>query len=183
MTTEEWETCVDPDPMIYALVKSGASRETFRLVCHACCKQVEHLLPSQPFRDAIPIVHALAIGRITDAERADAWGKLDPLVAALPGRDDQLRNATQAAEYLAALTICFSLWSDSRKNHGEQEGVEYALGRAADALVWRARADLRSDADMCHQLHDKIRFTQAEMLRAMFSAPRPELAAADGGIV
>jgi hypothetical protein len=161
--------------MVEALDQARIGRSAFRTVCYACCRSIQHLLTDPRLREAIAQVEAFAKGELPEVKRLEAFLSVAELVEAHPGRDEGGRSRAEAAEYLAALTVYFSLWCDSRHNHGDREGVEYVLGRAAAALAWAGGADELTQPEEWDRLHDAARAEQAGLLRAMFggtSEPR-----------
>jgi hypothetical protein len=72
MTEAEWRECVDPEPLLRFLQKSGTlSQRKARLLAAACCRRIWHLLPSEACKKAVQYAELSADGRIAEEERKE----------------------------------------------------------------------------------------------------------------
>jgi hypothetical protein len=75
VTATDWQTCVDPEPLLYFLRDKGSNRK-WRLFAVACCRRIGHLMADERSRRAVEIAaryaDALASDEELEAARAEA---------------------------------------------------------------------------------------------------------------
>jgi hypothetical protein len=164
VTAGEWQACVDPEPMVYALAADRHQRE-LRLFAVACVRRVWHLLPDG-CRAAVEASERFAEGKVTEAELAAAVAVADrETQAAFPGH-----SAPDARAFAASAAVdASSVWARTAANVLASTTCAASAAGCAAAEAAEARYDQVFESERVVELA-----MQASLLRTLVSDPPGE---------
>jgi hypothetical protein len=168
---DEWDRCEESEEMLDLLNERGAPCRLFRLLCYECCRRVEHLLPCDEFRAAVPLIREWAEGRLTDEAREAALVRLDAVIEADPALRAAVRTGPERSAARAALAVSFALWTDIRRNHGLAEGAGIVLNHASLAAALTRGTYEEVGHDRWHDARSAELRAQADIIRRLFGNP------------
>ena len=166
-----WDRCEESGAMLNVLIDRQLPRRSFRLLCYECCRRIEHLLPGDEFRAAVPLVREWAEGRLSDQDRAAASDRIDAAINADPALRAAVQSGPDLAAAQAALAVSFALWEDIRGNHGTAEGSGYVLDHASLAVALSQGSYEELGHERWHDLREAELRAQADIIRRLFDNP------------
>jgi hypothetical protein len=166
-----WDRCEDSVMMLDVLNDRQLPRSSFRLLCYECCRRIEHLLPNDEFRAAVPLVREWAEGRLADQDRAAASDRIEAAIKADPALLATARSGPDLAAAEAASAVNFALWEDIRGNHGTAEGAGYVLDHASLAVALSQGSQEELGHERWHDLREAELRAQADIIRRLFDNP------------
>jgi hypothetical protein len=166
-----WDRCEDSVMMLDVLIDPKLPRRLFRLLCYECCRRIEHLLPDDEFRAAVPLVREWAEGRLSDQDRAAAGDRIEAAINADPALLATVRSGPDLAAAEAASAVIFALWEDVRGNHGTAEGAGYVLDHASLAVALSQGSYEELGHERWHDLREAELRAQADIIRRLFDNP------------